>query len=169
MGIFSFMKRGDKSLAKTQEVEIRKSQQESLERLNSAFTQLVDKLENINGSLNRHIEQQEELLKSFETVPELTKKQTELIEQTLEQINEQSVSTKEFTEVVARIPDEAIRQTRELEQIKADISDSAGFEKNICQEFIKLNLMMKKQSRLFNIVVAVLLAILLAALAFYFV
>ena len=169
MGIFSFMKRGDKSLAKSQEVEVRNNQQESLERLNSAFTQLVDKLENINGSLNRHIEQQEELLKSFETVPELTKKQTDLIEQTLEQINEQSVSTKEFTEVVARIPDEAIRQTRELEQIKADISDSVGFEKNICQEFIKLNLMMKRQSRLFNLVVVVLLAIILAAAILYFV
>ncbi len=171
MKLFNFMKRNkkDSELAKSQDVETRKLQQESLDRLNSAFTQLVDKLENINGSLNRHIEQQEELLKQFETVPELTKRQTELIEQTLEQLNEQAVSTKEFTEIVTRIPDEAVRQTRELEQIKADVCESAALDKNICQEFIKLNVMLKRQSRFLTWSVGILVVIALVAIVLYFV
>ncbi|MFI4912102.1 MAG: hypothetical protein ACIAQZ_10595 [Sedimentisphaeraceae bacterium JB056] len=169
MGFLNFIKKSKKEseLSKMQEVEVRKAQQESLERLNGAFTQLVDKLENINSSLNRHIEQQEELLKRFEVVPELTQQQTLLIEQTLEQLNEQSVSTKEFTEIVARIPDEAVRQTRELEQIRADVSDSAAFDKSVCQEFVKLNMMFKRQYRLVNWLVAVLVVAAVGAILLY--
>jgi uncharacterized protein YhaN len=150
------------------DVEVRKAQQESLDKLNGAFTQLVDRLENINGSLNRHIEQQEELLKRFETIPELSKHQTELIEQTLEQLNEQTISTREFTEIVARIPDEAVRQTRELEQIKSDVSQSAGYDKSVCQEFVKLNIMFKRQYRLMCWMIGVVAAVVIAGIVYYF-
>jgi DNA repair ATPase RecN len=169
MRFFNFLKKNSEKseLAKKDEVEVRRSQQESLDRLNGAFTQLVDKLENINGSLNRHIEQQEELLKRFEVVPDLTRQQTELIEQTLEQLNEQSVSTKEFTEIVARIPDEAVRQTRELEQIKNNVSQSADLDKSVSNEFVKLNVMFNRQYRLMCWLTGVFATIVTAGIIYY--
>ncbi len=169
MGLFNFKRKEKKSseLTKADAVEVRKAQQESLDRLNNAFSQLVDRLENINGSLDRHIEQQQELLKSFESVPELTSQQTELIEQTLDKLGEQAVSTKEFTEIVSKIPDEAVRQTRELEQIKNDVAEGAGFEKSLCQEFIKLNIMFKRQLRLFYWSVGFVVVLFAAVLAFF--
>jgi DNA repair ATPase RecN len=169
MRFFNFLKKNSEKseLAKKDEVEVRRSQQESLDRLNGAFTQLVDKLENINSSLNRHIEQQEELLKRFEVVPDLTRQQTELIEQTLEQLNEQSVSTKEFTEIVARIPDEAVRQTRELEQIKNNVSQSADLDKSVSNEFVKLNVMFNRQYRLMCWLTGVFATIVTAGIIYY--
>ncbi len=171
MGFLSFFSniftgRKKTQLAKMNEIEVRKAQQESLDKLNGAFGQLIDKLESINDNFNRHLGQQDELLKRFEVIPQLIQRQTELIEQTLEQINDQAQSTKKFTEVVARIPDEAIRQTRELEKIKAQLTESTEFEKTMCQEFIKLNIRFKYQSVVTYVLAAILLAA-SAALVYY--
>ncbi len=171
MGFFNFFKniftgRKKTQLTKMNEIEVRKAQQESLDKLNGAFGQLIDKLESINDNFNRHLGQQDEMLKRFEVIPQLIQRQTELIEQTLEQINDQAQSTKKFTEIVARIPDESIRQTRELEKIKAQLTESSVSEKIMCEEFIKLNKRFKCQS-LVTYVLAVIVLAAVATLIYY--
>lgn len=162
-----FKGKADSQLAKANEIEMRRTQQESLDKLNGAFNHLITKLENINDSLTKHLSQQDELLRRFEVIPQITKHQTELIEKTLDQIQEQSRATKKFVDVVARIPDEAVRQTRELELIKNEVTQSADFEKTLCQEIVKLNVRFKFMTTMMYCFCGVIVIIAVAAVIIF--
>ena len=134
-------------LVEKKELEIRKTQQESIEKLNGSFDRMVDKLEDINTHLAKHISQQEQMLKRFDVIPELTGRQTALMEKTNKQIESQAEVTKQFSAIVKEIPEQAKLQRKEIEQVRETIEKSCSFEESMCAEFAKLNIQIEKQGK----------------------
>lgn len=152
------------------ELELRRTQREHLERLNSSFNQMVDKLESIGSHLEKHIAQQADLLERFDVIPELTERQTELIAKTHEQIESQIEATEHFTEMVKDIPHQAKMQREELGQVRETLDRSCGLEESLCAEFAKLNIQLEKQGRhigLLWILIAVMAVLSVIGLALY--
>ncbi|AQQ08346.1 hypothetical protein L21SP3_00122 [Sedimentisphaera cyanobacteriorum] len=154
-------------LMEEKELQLRKTQQENIDKLNSSFDGMVDKLENINGHLEKHVSQQSELLRRFEVIPELTEKQTDLMEKTHKHLEEQAEVTEQFSEVAKEIPEQARLQQEKIAEVKSSVDKSCGFEESMCAEFAKLNVQIAKQGKYISMLwIAILVISVIAAAGF---
>jgi len=122
------------------------SKAEPLEKLQQGFEKLVEQLEGINEHLNRHIGQNEELMKRIEHLPDLlenfpilAENQKKMIEELTEQVKGNATRNQQFMETVAKIPAETAKQTDALVGINHQLAAAADTDVEMAENFNKFN------------------------------
>jgi len=117
---------------------------EPLEKLQEAFNQLVDQLQQINEHLNEQVAQHHELMgrvrelpKVLESLPSAVENQKHLTAQLIEQLRSTAAKDQQFLEVVGRIPTETARQTDALVSIDHQLAAAADTDVQMAQSFVK--------------------------------
>ncbi|UCD51333.1 MAG: hypothetical protein JSW27_01615 [Phycisphaerales bacterium] len=117
---------------------------DSVERLQEGFNQLVDQLQQINGHLNRQLEQHEELMgrvrelpRVLESLPSAIDDQKRLTTQLLEHLRNSASKNQQFIEAVGQIPAETTRQTDTLTMINHQLSAAAETDVQLADSFVK--------------------------------
>jgi len=119
---------------------------EALQMIQSSFEQLVDKLGGINDHLGRQVEQNAELLKRIDEIPQLLqnfpesmKNQKMAVDLLVEQLKSQSLKNQQFTEAVSKIPVAAEQQTSSIKEMAGQIAASAAVDSQILEGMRKFN------------------------------
>jgi len=114
------------------------------EKLQEGLNKLVDQLQQINGHLNRQLEQHEELMGRvrelpglLETLPSAVENQKKLTAQLLEQLRSSAVKNQQFMETVEKIPNETARQTDTLTMINHQLAAAAETDVQLTDGFVK--------------------------------
>lgn len=117
---------------------------DSVEKLQEGLDSLVDQLQQINGHLNRQLEQHEELMdrvrelpKALESLPEAVENQKQTVAELLSQLRANATRNKEFVEVIQRIPEETSRQSDALALINHQLTASAEVDIQFAESFKK--------------------------------
>ena len=123
-----------------------KDKRESLERLQTGFDKLVERLEGINEHLNRQIAQHEELMGRIEQLPSLlesfpavVENQKQMTEQLIEQLKAASMKNQQFIESVEKIPTETAKQTDALVDIDHQLAAAADTDVQMAESFNNFN------------------------------
>ena len=114
------------------------------EKLQEGFNKLVDQLQQINGHLNRQLDQHEELMGRvrelpglLETLPSAVENQKKLTTELLEQLRSSAVKSQQFIETVEKIPSETARQTDTLTMINHQLAAAAETDVQLTDGFVK--------------------------------
>lgn len=117
---------------------------DSAEKLQEGFNHLVDQLQEINGNLNRQLEQHEELMgrvrelpEVLESLPSAIENQKHLTTQLLEQLRSGANKNEQFIEVVGQIPAETARQTDTLTMMNHQLAAAAETDVQLADSFVK--------------------------------
>jgi methyl-accepting chemotaxis protein len=119
---------------------------QSLEKLQDGFNQLIGQLKGINEHLNRQANHHEELIKRMENIPKLVESfpavvenQKTLTKELLEQLAKSSVKNQQFIETIEKIPAQTARQTDALVDINVQLAASADTDVQMADNFNKFN------------------------------
>lgn len=119
---------------------------QSLEKLEDGFNQLIGQLKGINEHLNRQANHHEELIKRMENIPQLVESfpavvenQKELTKELLDQLAKSSVKNQQFIETIEKIPAQTARQTDALVDINVQLAASADTDVQMADNFNKFN------------------------------
>ncbi len=133
----------NKAIVKTVEP---KGKNESLEKLQEGFNQLVEQLRGINEHLNRQVGQHEDLMGRIEQLPQLlesfptvVENQKQIVEELLEQLKASSAKQGQFIDVVEKIPTETAKQTDALVDIDHQLAAAADTDVQMTESFNKFN------------------------------
>jgi len=117
---------------------------DSTERLQEGFEKLVEQLQQINGHLNRQLQQHEELMgrvrelpQVLESLPSAVENQKHLTTQLLEQLRNSANKNQQFIEAVGQIPAETARQTDTLTMINHQLAAAAETDVQLTDGFVK--------------------------------
>ena len=117
---------------------------DSAEKLQEGFSQLVDQLQQINGHLNRQLQQHEELMGRvrelpgvLESLPSAIENQKHLTTQLLEQLRSSTSKNQQFIEAVGQIPAETARQTDTLTMMNHQLAAAADTDVQLADSFVK--------------------------------
>lgn len=120
--------------------------QESLEKLQKGFDQLVEQLKGINEHLNRQASQHEELMgrieqlpKILESFPAVVENQKRTTEELLEQLKNAAAKNERFIDAVEKIPTETAKQTDALVNIDHQLGAAADIDVQRTESFNKFN------------------------------
>jgi ABC-type transporter Mla subunit MlaD len=123
-----------------------KKKQESLEKLQEGFNQLVAELKGINEHLNLQVTQHEDLMSRLEQLPKLlesfpavVENQKQITEQLLEQLKTTSAKDQQFMDAVDKIPSETAKQTDALVNIDHQLAAAADTDVQMTESFNKFN------------------------------
>ena len=117
---------------------------DSTERLQEGFNKLVDQLQQINGHLNRQLQQHEELMgrvrelpQVLESLPAAIENQKGLTTQLLEHLRSSDNKNQQFIDAVEHIPAETARQTDTLTMINHQLAAAAETDVQLTDSFVK--------------------------------
>lgn len=134
---------GDKAMVKAVPLV---NPQESLEKLQKGFDQLVEQLQGINERLSRQATQHENLMNRIEQLPQVLESfpdavehQKRVIEQLLEQLKGAAAKNEQFMDAVGRIPNETAKQTDALVKIDQQLAAAANIDVQMSQSFNNFN------------------------------
>jgi len=120
--------------------------QQSLEKLEEGFNNLIKQLEDINQHLNRQAIQNEELMnrieqlpKLLESFPDLVQNQKQITQGLVEQIKKAVAKDQQFVDTVERIPIETAKQTDALVEIDRQLAAAASTDVQMVESFNKFN------------------------------
>ncbi|MHC4659472.1 MAG: hypothetical protein ACYS83_09910 [Planctomycetota bacterium] len=123
-----------------------KRKQESLEKLQEGFNQLVEQLKGINEHLNRQVTQHEDLMSRLEQLPELlesfpavAENQKQITEELLERLKGTAAKDEQFMDAVGKIPTETAKQTDALVNIDHQLAAAADTDVQMTESFNKFN------------------------------
>jgi chromosome segregation ATPase len=119
---------------------------QSLEKLQEGFNRLINQLEGINEHLGRQADRQERLMEHLEKLPDIidsfpkmVENQKQLTEQTLEQLKANSLRSRQFLEIMEKIPAETARQTDALASIDNQLAAAASVDAQMSETFSKFS------------------------------
>lgn len=120
---------------------------EALQMIQNSFEQLVQKLGSINENLNRHVEQNAQLMNRIDEIPQLLqnfpesmKSQKIVVESLIEQLRSQALKNQQFTETIAKIPAASDAQTMAIKEMAGQIAASAAVDSQIVEGMRKFNM-----------------------------
>ncbi len=120
--------------------------QETLEKLQQGFNELIEQLQDINEHLNRQITQHENLMgrieqlpRLLESFPDVVENQKHIIEQLFEQLKSAAVKNQQFLDAVEKIPNETAKQTDTLVDIDHQLAAAADTDVQMAESFNKFN------------------------------
>jgi len=120
--------------------------QESLEKLQDGFNQLIEQLQGINEHLNQQVAQHEELMGRIEQLPrllgsfpELVENQKQSTEHLVEQLKTATAQDQRFVDVVEKIPMETTKQTDALVNIDHQLAAAADSDVQMTESFNNFN------------------------------
>ena len=120
--------------------------QQSLEKLEEGFNNLIQQLQDINQHLNRQAIQNEELMnrieqlpKLLESFPDLVQNQKQITQGLVEQIKKAVAKDQQFVDTVERIPLETAKQTDALVEIDRQLAAAASTDVQMVESFNKFN------------------------------
>jgi chromosome segregation ATPase len=120
--------------------------QETLEKLQQGFNELIEQLHDINEHLNRQITQHENLMgrieqlpRLLESFPDVVENQKHIIEQLLEQLKSAAAKNQQFLDSVEKIPTETAKQTDALVDIDHQLAAAADTDVQMAESFNKFN------------------------------
>ncbi|MHC4483548.1 MAG: hypothetical protein ACYSW4_08375 [Planctomycetota bacterium] len=123
-----------------------KRKQESLEKLQEGFNQLVEQLKGINEHLNRQVTQHEDLMSRLEQLPKLlesfpavAENQKQITEELLERLRGTAAKDEQFMDAVGKIPTETAKQTDALVNIDHQLAAAADTDVQMTESFNKFN------------------------------
>lgn len=126
----------------------------SLDAVQNAFGQLVEKLGGINAHLNRQINQHEELMGRIDKLPELLENypaalenQKKVVDELIEQLKVGDFKDQRFIEAVEKIPAETVKQTGALTNISHQLSASADVDAQMSDGFNRFNSSLDKMAQ----------------------
>ncbi|MEN6383674.1 MAG: hypothetical protein ABFD79_00590 [Phycisphaerales bacterium] len=124
---------------------------EALQMIQNSFEQLVQKLGNINDQLDRHVEQNAQMLKRIDEIPQLLqnfpesmKNQKMAVDALIEQLKSQALKNQQFTETISKIPAAAEVQTAAVKEMAGQIAASAAVDSQIVEGMRKFNIVTDK-------------------------
>ena len=133
----------DKVLVKTVQPT---EKQQSIEKLEEGFSNLIKQLQGINQHLNRQISQNEELMsrieklpKWLESFPDVMQNQRQITEQLIGQLKTAIAKDQQFIDTVEKIPMETAKQTDALVDIDHQLSAAADTDVQMVESFNKFN------------------------------
>jgi len=122
------------------------NKQESLEKLQEGFNQLIEQLRGINEHLNRQVTQHEGLMnrleqlpKFLESFPAVVENQKQTVEQLIEQLKASSAKNQQFVDAVEKIPTETAKQTDALVTIDHQLAAAADTDVQMTESFNRFN------------------------------
>lgn len=134
---------GDKVLVKTVQPT---DKQQSIERLEEGFNNLIKQLQGINQHLNRQLTQNEELMsrieqlpKWLESFPDIVQNQRQITEQLIGQLKTAIAKDQQFIDTVEKIPMETAKQTDALVDIDHQLAAAADTDVQMVESFNKFN------------------------------
>jgi len=134
---------GDKVLVKTVQPT---EKQQSIEKLEEGFNNLIKQLQGINQHLNRQVTQNEELMsrieqlpKWLESFPDIVQNQRQITEQLIGQLKTAIAKDQQFIDTVEKIPMETAKQTDALVDIDHQLSAAADTDVQMVESFNKFN------------------------------
>jgi chromosome segregation ATPase len=141
--------------AKNNQVIVKAVQQtdknQSLEKLQAGFDNLVEQLKNINENLNHQIVQHKELInqidklpKLLESFPGIVENQKQLTENLFEQLKLTALKEQQFIEAVEKIPTATAKQTDALTDINHQLAAAADVDVQMVESFNKFNEVLAK-------------------------
>jgi methyl-accepting chemotaxis protein len=120
--------------------------QQSLEKLEEGFNNLIKQLQDINQHLKRQAIQNEELMgrieqlpKLLESFPDLVQNQKQITQGLVEQIKAAIAKDQQFVDTVERIPMETAKQTDALVEIDHQLAAAASTDVQMVESFNKFN------------------------------
>lgn len=127
-------------------VEPKPERTETLQMIQNSFEQLVTQLGGINDHLGRQFEQNSELLKRIDEIPQLLqnlpegmKNQKFAVDSLVEQLRTQALKNQQFTETVAKIPAAAEEQTAAVKEMAGQVAAQAAVDTQILEGMRKFN------------------------------
>jgi len=124
---------------------------QSIEKLQAGFNNLVGQLEGINEHLDKQVTQHQELMnridqlpKLMENFPSVVENQKQLIEQLVEQVKGSELKQQQFVETIEKIPAETAKQTDALEKIDHQLAAAADADVQTLENFNKFNEVLDK-------------------------
>ena len=134
---------GDKVLVKTVQPT---DKQQSIEKLEEGFNNLIKQLQGINQHLNRQVTQNEELMsrieqlpKWLESFPDVVQNQRQITEQLIGQLKTAIAKDQQFIDTVEKIPMETAKQTDALVDIDHQLAAAADTDVQMVESFNKFN------------------------------
>jgi regulator of replication initiation timing len=135
--------KSDKVLVKTVQPT---DKQQSIEKLEEGFNNLIKQLQGINQHLNRQVSQNEELMsrieklpKWLESFPDVMQNQRQITEQLIGQLKTAIAKDQQFIDTVEKIPMETAKQTDALVDIDHQLSAAADTDVQMVESFNKFN------------------------------
>jgi chromosome segregation ATPase len=123
-----------------------KRKQESLEKLQEGFNQLIEQLKGINEHLNRQVDQHEDLMSRLEQLPKLlesfpavAENQKETVDELLSQLKAAATKEQQFIDAVEKIPTETGKQTDALVNIDHQLAAAADTDVQMTESVNKFN------------------------------
>src|SRR4030042_1228650 len=120
--------------------------QQSIEKLEEGFNNLIKQLQGINQHLNRQVTQNEELMsrieqlpKWLESFPDIVQNQRQITEQLTVQLKTAIAKDQQFINTVAKIPIETAKQTDALVDIDHQLAAAADTDVQMAESFNKFN------------------------------
>ncbi len=124
---------------------------QSLEKIQAGFDNLIHQLQTINDNLGQHLSQQQDLTERLgkipvllENFPVIVENQKQLIERTLEQLDAIAVRNQQFISAVEKIPAETVKQTHTLVEINRQLTAAAEVDAQVTDSFNRFNEMLHK-------------------------
>lgn len=123
-----------------------KGRNESLERIQVSFDQLVGQLHAINDHLGKQLAQHQELMaridqlpKLLESWPAVVQNQNQLTEQLFEQLKANITKDEQLLQAVGKIPTETAKQTDAMVEINHQLAAAADTDVQMTESFNKFN------------------------------
>jgi len=140
----------DEQAAQNDKVEVKTIQpakkQESLERLQEGFNELIEQLQGIKEHLNSQVAQHEDLMsrleqlpKFLESFPNVAENQKRITEHLLGQLKTAVAKDQQFIDAVEKIPAETAKQTDALVDIDHQLAAAADTDVQMAESFNKFN------------------------------
>ena len=133
----------DKAIVKTVQPA---EKQQSLEKLQEGFNNLIKQLQDINKHLNRQAAQSEDLMnrmeqlpKLLESFPDVVQNQKQITEGLIEQLKTAAAKDQQFLEAVEKIPTETAKQTDALVDIDHQLAAAADTDVQMAESLNKFN------------------------------
>jgi ABC-type transporter Mla subunit MlaD len=125
--------------------------QESLEKLQEGFDNLIVQLQSINEHLSRQAAQHEDLMGRIQQLPELlesfpamVENQKRITEQLLEQLKGDAAKNEQFVDAVEKIPTETAKQTDALVNIDHQLAAAADIDVQMTESLNNFNMSLDK-------------------------
>ena len=120
--------------------------QQSLEKLQEGFNNLIGQLQGINENLNRQVTQNEDLMgrieqlpKLLESFPDVVQNQKQITEGLIEQLKTAAAKDQQFLDAVEKIPTETAKQTDALVDIDHQLAAAADTDVQMAESLNKFN------------------------------
>lgn len=127
-------------------VESKPDRTETLQMIQSSFEKLVAQLGGINEHLGRQVEQNAELLKRIDEIPQLLqslpdsiKNQKFAVDALVEQLRSQALKNQQFAEIITKIPTACEEQTAAVKEMAGQAAAQAAVDTQILEGMRKFN------------------------------